>query len=107
MSISSSVGLVYIFLDNILYTLDSKSFKILATTEANLKQGEVNLPFYTRVPEIDSNWWGEGSSDLEDYEPHYYELMAKANPANKKLYETIKNGNKKLEYILEEFEIKE
>lgn len=107
MSISSSVGLVYIYLNQIVYTLDSKSFKILATTEAKLDEGIVNLPFYTRVPEIDANWWGDGSNELEEYEPHYYELLAKANPKNQKLYSIVKNGGEKLEDALEEFDIKE
>ncbi|MCW8894705.1 MAG: plasminogen-binding N-terminal domain-containing protein [Sulfurimonas sp.] len=107
MSIASSVGLVYIYLDKIVYTLDSKSFKILAMTEAKLEEGAVNLPFYTRVPEIDANWFGEGSSHLDEYEPHYYELMAKANPKNTELYKIVKNGGEKLEDALEEFDIKE
>lgn len=107
MSIASSVGLVYIYLNQIVYTLDSKSFKILATTDAKLNQDSVNLPFYTRVPEIDSNWWGDGSSELDEYEPHYYELLAKANPKNRQLYNIVKSGGEKLEDALEEFEIKE
>lgn len=107
MSNSSSVGLVFIYLDNLLYTLDAKSFKILATTEAKLDQGEAHLPFYTRVPKIKASWWGKGSQEIEDYERYYYELLADANFENKKLYETIKNGDKKLQYILDEFYIKE
>lgn len=107
MSISSSVGLVFIFLDNKVYTLDAKSFKILTITDAKLEQKEVHLPFYTRVPEIDANWWGEGSSELDDYEPYYYELMVKANPQNRVLYDIVKNGDEKLKELLEEFDIKE
>ncbi len=104
---SNSIGLIYIFLDNTIYTLDSKSFKILAATTVSLVQEEVVLPFYTRIKEIDSNWWGEGSSELEDYEPHYYKLIAKANPNNKDLYQKIKNSDEKLQYILKDFNIKE
>ncbi|MBE0514205.1 plasminogen-binding N-terminal domain-containing protein [Sulfurimonas sp.] len=104
MSSSTSVGLVFIYLDERVYTLDAKSFKILAITDAKLEQKELNLPFYMRVPEIDANWWGEGSDELEEYEPHYYELMAKANPNNKELYEIVKSGGEKLEDIVEEFD---
>ena len=107
MSIASSVGLVYIYLDNVVYTLDSKSFKILATTDAKLEQKNADLPFYTRVPEIDANWWGEGSSELDEYEPHYYKLLAEANPKNKKLYDIVKNSGERLEDALEKFDIKE
>lgn len=104
MSSSSSVGLVFIYLDERVYTLDAKSFKILAITDAKLEQKEANLPFYTRVPEIDANWWGEGSDELEEYEPHYYELMIKANQDNRELYEIVKGGGEKLEDLLEEFD---
>ncbi|OHE01654.1 MAG: hypothetical protein A2W82_09025 [Sulfurimonas sp. RIFCSPLOWO2_12_36_12] len=104
MSIDSSVGLVFIFLDNRVYTLDAKSFKILAITDAKVEQKEVSLPFYTRVPEIDAAWWGEGSDELEEYEPHYYELIIKANPNDKTLYEIVKSGNEKLKDLLDEFD---
>jgi len=106
-SISSSIGLVYIFLDNVVYTLDAKTFKILTTTEAKFTQDETKLPFFTRVEKIDANWWGEGSNELEDYEPHYYELIAKANPKNRELYEIVKKGGEKLEDALDAFDIKE
>ena len=89
-SIASSVGLVYIFLNKKLYTVDAKSFKILTIIEADLLQDESNLPFYTRIPEIDANWFGAGSSELDNYESHYYELLAEANPKNKNLYNTVK-----------------
>ena len=104
---SNSIGLVYIFLDNTIYILDAKSFKILSATVVSLAQEEVVLPFYTRIQEIDANWWGEGSSELEDYEPHYYELIAQANPNNKDLYQKIKYSKKKIQYILKKFNIEE
>ncbi len=107
MSIDNSVGLVYIYLDNRVFTLDAKSFKILTITDAKLEQGEVNLPFYTRVPEIDANWFGAGSWHLDEYEPHYYELMVEANPQNRELYNIVKNAGEKLEDLIEEFKIKE
>ena len=89
-SIETSIGLVYIFLDKKIFTLDSKSFKILTIIEADLHQDETHLPFYTRVPEIDANWFGDGSDELEYYEPHYYKLMAEANPKNQQLYDIVK-----------------
>jgi len=96
-SIATSVGLVFIYLDEKLFTLDAKSFKILNITDASLKQEETQLPFYTRVEEIDAAWWGEGSSKLKSYEPHYYELLSKANPDNKELERLIKKYNTKVD----------
>jgi len=105
MSDASSVGLVFIYLDKKLFMLDIKSFKILTINDAPLIQDSVKLPFYTRVQEIDAAWWGEGSNELESYEPHYYELLVESNKKNKKLYEIIKNGDEKLHDLLDDFEI--
>lgn len=106
-SITTSVGLVYIYLDQRVYTLDAKSLKILATTEAPLEQidAEIVLPFYTRVQEIDASWWGEGSSRLESYGPYYYELLVKHNPDNRELYEKIKTLDESYQKLLNAFTI--
>jgi len=105
MSAASSVGLVFIYLDKKVYMLDINSFKILSISNAPLVQDTVKLPFYSRVEEIDAAWWGEGSNELEEYEPHYYELMVLSNKKNKALYEIIKNGDPKHHDLLDEFEI--
>lgn len=107
MNIASSVGLLFIYLDKKLYTIDIQSFVILNISEAPLVQDSVKLPFYSRVETIEANWWGEGSDELEDYEPHYYELLVEANKKNKKLYEIIKQSDEKNHFLLENFEIGE
>ncbi|MDK9692938.1 MAG: plasminogen-binding N-terminal domain-containing protein [Sulfurimonas sp.] len=104
MSTDSSVGLVFLFLQNKVFTLDAKSFKILAITDAKVEQKEVKLPFYSRVEEIDANWFGAGSDELEEYEPYYYELMVEANRDHKGLYEIVKSGGERFEDLLEEFD---
>ena len=105
MSIASSVGLLFFYLDQRVYTLDIKSFTILSISDAPLKQDSVKLPFYSRIENIEANWWGEGSGELEEYAPHYYELLVRYNKKNKQLYEIIKNGDPKLHYLLKEFEL--
>jgi len=105
MADASSIGLLFIYLDQKVYTIDIKSFKILNISDAKLKQTKVHLPFYTRVNNIDAAWWGAGSSRLNSYAPHYYELLVANNKTNKQLYEIIKNTNPKLHYLLDEFEI--
>jgi len=105
LSDGTSIGLVFIYLNKKLFMLDVKSFKILTINDAPLVQDSVKLPFYTRVQEIDAAWWGEGSSELESYEPHYYELLVEFNKKDKKLYEIIKSGGEELHDLLDEFEI--
>ncbi len=76
------VGLLFIYLDKKLFTVDINSFKILNVSEAALEQKSVKLPFYSRLEKISANWFGAGSSELETYEPYYYELLKKSNPQN-------------------------
>ena len=103
-----SVGLVFIYLDELLYTIDMQSLKILNISPAPLEfeKEKLQLPFYSRVEKIDAAWWGEGSSRLTDYEPYYYELLTKYNKGNKSLYEKIKNSDEKLHFLLKKFDIK-
>ena len=107
MAIDSSVGLLFIYLERRVYTLDIHSFKILSISDAPLTQDSVMLPFYSRVEKIEANWFGEGSDELKEYEPHYYKLLAKYNKTNEKLYEIIKNSDVELRSILKKFELEE
>ena len=68
-------------------------------------QDSVKLPFYSRVEEIDANWFGDGSDELEEYAPHYYELLVAFNKKDKALYAIVKSHEEKLHDLLDEFEI--
>jgi len=96
LSKAMSVGLVFLYLDEKLYTVDSKSFKILSIADAPLKQESVKLPFYSRVDEIEAAWWGEGSDEMQNYEPYYFSLLKESNPNNKTLQDEIEKFNKKV-----------
>jgi hypothetical protein len=101
---AASVGLLFIYLDKKVYTVDSKSFKILNITDAPFVAKKKQKPFYTRVTKIDANWWGAGSSEMEQYAPHYYELLVKNNTKNKALYQIVKS-HKELSDLVDEFKI--
>ena len=104
------IGLVFIYLNNTIYTVDSNTFAILKMSKTSLiqEEKELVLPFYTRVPEIETSWlaWGDGTNELEEYEPHYYSLLVEANPKNKSLYEKVKEQGEKLSFLLDEFKLK-
>ena len=106
MSIASSCGLLFLYLDQKVYTVDMLSFTILSISDAPLTQDSVKLPFYSRVEEIEANWFGEGSDELEEYEPHYYELLVLNNRANKELYEIVKE-KEGLRKLLDKFQLEE
>lgn len=101
------VGLIYIFLNQKLYTLDSSSFTILSIVDAPLAEvrDDIKLPFYSRIEKISANWFGAGSSRLKEYEPYYYQLLAKHNPHNKQFFNIVKD----LQFTkaLSEFKIKD
>ena len=89
-----TVGLLFFYLKQKLYTVDCQSFKILNVQDAPLKQTTKQLPFYSRVKKIEANWFGAGSSELEDYAPYYYELLYRYNPKNKTLLKSFQSGEK-------------
>jgi hypothetical protein len=96
MADATSTGLLFIYLDKKIYTLDMKSFKILTISDAPLEQKSVHLPFYTRVQKIDSSWWdfGAGTSKMKNYEKYYYGLLLKNNKKNKELLSLADNFEK-------------
>ena len=107
MSDTTAVGLIFFFIDEKLFMLDAKSFKILGITEAPFVTKSVKLPFYTRVKNINANWWGAGSSRLKSYAPYYYSLLIKYNRNDKKLYHIIENDDKKYHYLLNKFKLED
>jgi len=107
MHIATSVGLLFIYLDKKLYTVDMRSFKILNISDAPLVQDSVKLPFYSRVDHIEANWWGDGSDELTDYESYYYMLLTEFNNSNKELYKNIEASDEKNSFLLREFVIEE
>jgi hypothetical protein len=100
-----NAGLLYIYAQNALFTLDCQSFALLQITPAAYDRTGNKLPFYSRVEEIREAWWGEGSSPLETYDPYYMELIVENNPTSEMLYEYIKNNDSNVTQLLEEFEI--
>jgi len=93
MSIATSAGLVFFYLNQKLFTVDAKSLKILNVSNAALTQDSVKLPFFSRVGKIESNWFSwfdEGADEIEDYEGYYYKLLSENNPNNKALQNEYK-----------------
>lgn len=102
----STAGLLYLYLDDSLFTVDCQSMTLLQITQADYPYSDPVLPFYSRVEEIDANWFGEGSSYLETYEPHYFELLAKNNPHSQKLFDYIQSHHSVDRRLLDDFELK-
>lgn len=85
MSNATAIGLVFFYINQKLFTVDAQSMTVLNISDAPLKQTEVKLPFYSRISEIDAAWFGDGSDELKEYEPHYCKLLIDNNPSNKEI----------------------
>lgn len=81
----TSLGLLYLYTKESLFTMDCKSLTLLQITPASMDQGEEKLPFYFRFETINQAWWGEGSDPLESYDPYYYSLISENNADNELL----------------------
>lgn len=82
MSNATSVGLIFFYLHQKLFTVDAKNMKVINISDAALNQTKVELPFYNRIDKIDAAWFGEGSNELKEYEPYYCDLLIENNPSN-------------------------
>ncbi|MHC3993815.1 plasminogen-binding N-terminal domain-containing protein [Thiomicrolovo sp. ZZH C-3] len=102
----ATTGLLFLYLDDTLFTLDCQSLSLLQMSQAGLSYDEPQLPFYTRVEEIDANWFGSGSGRLDAYGPYYLELLVENNPHSQKLYDFIQSHPSADKQLLDEFDLK-
>ena len=102
----ATTGLLFLYLDDSLMTLDCQSLSVLQITKGELAYKAPQLPFYSRVEQIDANWFGEGSDELENYEPYYLELLVENNPHSQKLYDFIQSHPSADKQLLDEFDLK-
>jgi hypothetical protein len=71
-----SIGLVYIGFSDEVKTVDCLSMRQVGGKKLDLTQNSsVQKPFYSRIKEIDANWFGDGTEDIEDFESYYRELI--------------------------------
>ncbi|MDX1296602.1 MAG: plasminogen-binding N-terminal domain-containing protein [Sulfurimonadaceae bacterium] len=91
----NAVGLLYIYLEHSLFTLDCKSLSLLQVSHAPIVYDNVKLPFFNRVESIREAFWGEGSDLMDAYAPYYLELMEEYNENSKMLvdYHTSESKN--------------
>ncbi|MEJ2500646.1 MAG: plasminogen-binding N-terminal domain-containing protein [Campylobacterales bacterium] len=102
----ATTGLLFVYLEDSLFTLDCQSLSVLQISKAGLAYESTHLPFYSRVETIDSNWFGEGSGTLERYEPYYLRLLVENNPKSQKLYDFIQSHPSADRRLLDQFDLK-
>jgi hypothetical protein len=75
----NATGLLYIYLEHSLFTLDCKSLNLLQVSHAPIVYENIQRPFFNRVETIREGFWGEGSDTMEVYAPYYLDLMTRHN----------------------------
>ena len=71
-----AVGLIYFALNNKGYFVDCYSFKKVSSENIVIQKGDVKLPFYSRIKEIETGWFNfYGASEVKDYTNYYLNLL--------------------------------
>ncbi len=73
------VGLVYLYLKDTLYTIDCRSMVVLHSTKVEMEYTDTDLPFFHRTGEIEADWFGEGSSRIDNYDTYYIDMIREAS----------------------------
>lgn len=103
------IGLLYVYAEGALFTLDCQTMKLIQITPVKLEEKNIKLPFFSRVEKISTSWWvwGEASRSLEAYAPHYLKLLVKYNQESKLLYDYIKTLDTPEKKLIKKFKIEE
>jgi len=78
----NNIGTIAFMFDKSIITVDCQTFKILKNKSTSVQSKESQVPFYSRVPNIEANWFGDGSNEIEDYDRYYINLLVEYNPKN-------------------------
>ncbi len=71
-----ALGIVYFAIENNGFFVDCQSFKKVARETITKKGVEIQLPFYSRIKEIETSWLNfYGSGEITNYDNYYNNLM--------------------------------
>jgi len=73
--IKQQIGTIFVVVKNKLYILDTLSFKILDTVNVEINKDTTNVPFLTKVTEIEKGFWDFGPEKIENYDKYYLKLI--------------------------------
>ncbi len=99
-----SIGLLYIYAQSSLFTLDCQSMQILQITPAEFEVKTEKLPFYTRADKIRDAWWGEGADFMIEYNYHYMNMLQLNNPAYAQINPQVEEAKKNYWIVYEKLE---
>ena len=82
-----SIGTIFYVIENKVFIIDTKTFKIISTEEIKYNKNKVQLPFYTRIEKIKKGNFDFSSteyidselSDIEKYNKYYKNFIGISN----------------------------
>ncbi len=69
------IGTIFITIENKLYILDANSFKLLDKITLNIKSNEINVPFFSKIKDIEVGFWNFGDKKIKNYNQYYKKLL--------------------------------
>jgi len=73
--LSYDIGTIFISVDNKLYILDVNSLNILHNTTLTSTNKETQSPFFTKVMDIEKEFWDFGDDKIKDYNKYYTKIL--------------------------------
>lgn len=74
-----NLGTLFFAVDGKVYIVDAKTFKVLYSYDIMYSRTQEQLPFYTRVSDIDKSFWNIGFTKETDYNTYYKTLLGLNN----------------------------
>lgn len=71
---TNATSLIFFALDSNGYFVDCHNFQVVKKYKS-ARLNQIQLPFYTRVPNIESSWFQWESGQISDYNSHYSSLI--------------------------------
>ena len=69
------IGTIFVVVKNKLYILDAVSFKLIDTVEININDNKTEVPFLTKITEIEKGFWDFGDDNIKNYNKYYLKLL--------------------------------
>ena len=74
----NAASIIFFGIENKGFFVDCHNFRILKSIDVK-NDGDIQLPFYSRVKNIESSWFNWSSSKIADYNNYYAYLLGQTN----------------------------
>ena len=99
--INNDIGTIFIVINNKLHILDTHSFKILHTSKLSTHNAKAQVPFFTKVTDIKTNFWDFGDEKINNYHNYYLALINNQTIIQNIKGENIDNSSNKKSFLNE------